>query len=109
MGNKLVQMLKFIVWNQHETGLDSTRPYTILVLQNVCNSVLVEPKKAIRKLPRVQHLYAKLAGRLRSEEDEVNILHFSASNHKVSFQAHIIWIFVVRLNLHVLHPTSLFS
>ncbi|XP_008239833.1 PREDICTED: isochorismate synthase 2, chloroplastic-like [Prunus mume] len=43
-------------------------------LENVCNSVLVEPKKAIRKLPRVQHLYAKLAGRLRSEEDEFDIL-----------------------------------
>lgn len=44
-------------------------------LQNVCNSVVVEPKKAIRKLPRVQHLYAKLAGRLRSEDDEVKVLH----------------------------------
>ncbi|KAL6281249.1 hypothetical protein ACE6H2_018130 [Prunus campanulata] len=43
-------------------------------LENVCNSVLVEPKKAIRKLPRVQHLYAKLAGWLRSEEDEFDIL-----------------------------------
>ncbi|KAK9278946.1 hypothetical protein L1049_028528 [Liquidambar formosana] len=43
-------------------------------LEAVCNTVLVEPKKAIRKLPRVQHLYAKLAGRLRSEDDEFDIL-----------------------------------
>ncbi|XP_059444802.1 isochorismate synthase 2, chloroplastic-like isoform X3 [Corylus avellana] len=40
----------------------------------VCNGVVVEPKKAIRKLPRVQHLYARLAGRLRSEDDEFDIL-----------------------------------
>nr|XP_023875058.1 isochorismate synthase 1, chloroplastic isoform X4 [Quercus suber] len=40
----------------------------------VCNGVVVEPKKAIRKLPRVQHLYAQLAGRLRSEDDEFDIL-----------------------------------
>lgn len=43
-------------------------------LENVCDSVVVEPKKAIRKLPRVQHLYAKLAGKLRSEDDEFEIL-----------------------------------
>ncbi|XP_024172562.1 isochorismate synthase 2, chloroplastic [Rosa chinensis] len=43
-------------------------------LENVCNSVVVEPKKEIRKLPRVQHLYAKLSGRLRSEDDEFEIL-----------------------------------
>ncbi|KAH9775760.1 isochorismate synthase 2 [Citrus sinensis] len=36
----------------------------------VCNRVVIEPKKAIRKLPRVQHLYARLAGRLRSEDEE---------------------------------------
>ncbi|XP_059444801.1 isochorismate synthase 2, chloroplastic-like isoform X2 [Corylus avellana] len=43
-------------------------------LEVVCNGVVVEPKKAIRKLPRVQHLYARLAGRLRSEDDEFDIL-----------------------------------
>nr|XP_023875055.1 isochorismate synthase 2, chloroplastic isoform X1 [Quercus suber] len=43
-------------------------------LEAVCNGVVVEPKKAIRKLPRVQHLYAQLAGRLRSEDDEFDIL-----------------------------------
>ncbi|KAK7836982.1 isochorismate synthase 2 [Quercus suber] len=47
---------------------------TTLDLQAVCNGVVVEPKKAIRKLPRVQHLYAQLAGRLRSEDDEFDIL-----------------------------------
>ncbi|KAH9719808.1 isochorismate synthase 2 [Citrus sinensis] len=36
----------------------------------VCDRVVIEPKKAIRKLPRVQHLYARLAGRLRSEDEE---------------------------------------
>ncbi|KAJ0048276.1 hypothetical protein Pint_15258 [Pistacia integerrima] len=40
----------------------------------VCDRVVVEPKKAIRKLPRVQHLYAQLAGTLRSEDDEFDIL-----------------------------------
>ncbi|GAV73832.1 Chorismate_bind domain-containing protein [Cephalotus follicularis] len=43
-------------------------------LEAVCNRVSVKPKKAIRKLPRVQHLYAQLAGRLRSEDDEFDIL-----------------------------------
>ncbi|CAN6717829.1 unnamed protein product [Malus baccata var. baccata] len=43
-------------------------------LENVCDSVQVEPKKAIRKFPQVQHFYAKLAGRLRSEDDEFDIL-----------------------------------
>lgn len=37
---------------------------------------MIEPKKAIRKLPRVQHLYARLAGRLRSEDEEVKLMHF---------------------------------
>ncbi|EXB20726.1 Isochorismate synthase [Morus notabilis] len=43
-------------------------------LEDVCNFVVVDPKKAVRKLPRIQHLYAKLAGRLRSEDDEFEIL-----------------------------------
>ncbi|XP_044485571.1 isochorismate synthase 2, chloroplastic isoform X2 [Mangifera indica] len=43
-------------------------------LEAVCDRVVVEPKKAIRKLPRVQHLCAKLTGRLRSEDDEFDIL-----------------------------------
>ncbi|CAL5441458.1 unnamed protein product [Camellia sinensis] len=43
-------------------------------LEAVCIRVSVEPKKAIRKLPRVQHLYARLTGRLRSEDDEYEVL-----------------------------------
>ncbi|KAJ0971303.1 hypothetical protein J5N97_019262 [Dioscorea zingiberensis] len=43
-------------------------------LENICEEVLVEPSKALRKLPRVQHLCAQLSGRLRSEDDEFAIL-----------------------------------
>lgn len=43
-------------------------------LEAVCDRIVVEPNKAIRKFPRVQHLYAQLAGKLRSEEDEFDIL-----------------------------------
>ncbi|KAJ9560154.1 hypothetical protein OSB04_005314 [Centaurea solstitialis] len=43
-------------------------------LEAVCTTILVEPRKTIRKLPRVQHLYARLRGRLRSEDDEFDIL-----------------------------------
>ncbi|XP_057474661.1 isochorismate synthase, chloroplastic isoform X1 [Actinidia eriantha] len=43
-------------------------------LEAICDGVLVEPKKEIRKLPRVQHLYAGLTGMLRSEDDEFEIL-----------------------------------
>ncbi|KAL0421882.1 UNVERIFIED_CONTAM: Isochorismate synthase, chloroplastic [Sesamum latifolium] len=40
----------------------------------VCSSTLVEPYKALRKLPRVQHLYSQLTGTLRKEDDEFKIL-----------------------------------
>lgn len=43
-------------------------------LEAVCSSILIEPKKAIRKFPRVQHLYARLRGRLQAEDDEFKIL-----------------------------------
>ncbi|XP_048137455.1 isochorismate synthase 1, chloroplastic isoform X2 [Rhodamnia argentea] len=43
-------------------------------LEAVCSGVVVEPRKAIRKLSRVQHLHAVLAGKLRSEGDEFDIL-----------------------------------
>ncbi|XP_065876976.1 isochorismate synthase 2, chloroplastic-like [Euphorbia lathyris] len=43
-------------------------------LEVVCNRIMIEPNKAIRKFPRVQHLYAQLAGKLRSEDDEFEIL-----------------------------------
>ncbi|MQL90764.1 hypothetical protein Taro_023365 [Colocasia esculenta] len=40
----------------------------------ICDEVFVGQKKAIRKLPRVQHLCAQLSGRLKSEDDEFDIL-----------------------------------
>ncbi|KAG2675655.1 hypothetical protein I3760_12G015900 [Carya illinoinensis] len=43
-------------------------------LEAVGNGVVVEPEKVIRKLRRVQHLYAKLAAKLRSEDDEFDVL-----------------------------------
>ncbi|CAK7322863.1 unnamed protein product [Dovyalis caffra] len=43
-------------------------------LEAVCDKIVVEPNKAVRKFPRVQHLYAQLAGKLRSEDDEFDIL-----------------------------------
>lgn len=70
----------------HATGLDllsspkDDLEFTIVrecirkKLEDVCDSVLVDPQKEIRKLPRVQHLYAKLKGRLRNEDDEFEIL-----------------------------------
>ncbi|KAL8042189.1 hypothetical protein ABFX02_09G034100 [Erythranthe guttata] len=42
--------------------------------ETVCSSTVVEPSKVLRKLPRVQHLYAKLTGTLRKEDDEFKIL-----------------------------------
>jgi hypothetical protein len=44
--------------------------------QVVCKKVTIDPKKMIRKLPRIQHLFAQLTGRLRSEEDEVTMIQF---------------------------------
>jgi isochorismate synthase EntC len=37
----------------------------------ICEEVVVHPSKALRKLPRVQHLSAQLAARLQNEDDEV--------------------------------------
>ncbi|KDP31211.1 hypothetical protein JCGZ_11587 [Jatropha curcas] len=48
--------------------------FTIVRDSAVCNKVLVQPNIVIRKFPRVQHLYAQLAGKLRSEDDEFDIL-----------------------------------
>ncbi|KAK3035672.1 hypothetical protein RJ639_032544 [Escallonia herrerae] len=42
--------------------------------QAVCNGVFIEPEKAIRKLPRVQHLYSRLTGKLKREDDEFDVL-----------------------------------
>ncbi|XP_031404818.1 isochorismate synthase 1, chloroplastic isoform X2 [Punica granatum] len=43
-------------------------------LKAVCDGVVVEPELTVRKLPRVQHLNALIAGRLRSEDDEYAVL-----------------------------------
>lgn len=43
-------------------------------MEIICEEVLVEPSKALRKLPRVQHLSAELSGKLRNEDDEFGIL-----------------------------------
>eukprot|EP00268_Persea_americana_P056940 TRINITY_DN6780_c0_g2_i4.p1 TRINITY_DN6780_c0_g2~~TRINITY_DN6780_c0_g2_i4.p1 ORF type:complete len:621 (-),score=84.67 TRINITY_DN6780_c0_g2_i4:327-2081(-) len=43
-------------------------------LELICDHVIIDPMKEIRKFPKVQHLYAKLTGKLRSEEDEFDIL-----------------------------------
>ncbi|QCE04367.1 menaquinone-specific isochorismate synthase [Vigna unguiculata] len=43
-------------------------------LEAVCERVVIKPEKIIRKLPRIQHLFAQLSGRLRTEKDEFEIL-----------------------------------
>ncbi|XP_010459534.1 PREDICTED: isochorismate synthase 2, chloroplastic [Camelina sativa] len=43
-------------------------------LKTICDRVVVEPQKSVRKLARVQHLYSQLAGELRKEDDEFGIL-----------------------------------
>ncbi|XWS60599.1 hypothetical protein CRYUN_Cryun07bG0049500 [Craigia yunnanensis] len=43
-------------------------------LESVCDRVIVERKKTVRKLQRVQHLFAQLAGNLKREDDEFEIL-----------------------------------
>ncbi|NP_001390677.1 isochorismate synthase 1, chloroplastic [Oryza sativa Japonica Group] len=44
-------------------------------LEMICDDVVVHPSKALRKLPRVQHLSAQLAARMRNEDDEFDILN----------------------------------
>ncbi|TVU09292.1 hypothetical protein EJB05_42755, partial [Eragrostis curvula] len=49
-----------------------------LLLRNslmICDEVVVHPSKALRKLPRVQHLSAQLAARIRNEDVEFEILN----------------------------------
>ncbi|XP_027123778.1 isochorismate synthase, chloroplastic-like [Coffea arabica] len=43
-------------------------------LEAVCSSVVINPEKVVRKLSRVQHLYGRFSGTLRSEDDEFTIL-----------------------------------
>ncbi|OVA13299.1 Isochorismate synthase [Macleaya cordata] len=45
-----------------------------IVRENIRRKLEAKPAKIIRKLPRVQHLYAQLKGRLRNEDDEFDIL-----------------------------------
>ncbi|KAF7841678.1 isochorismate synthase 2, chloroplastic isoform X1 [Senna tora] len=63
-----------IVRETIRSKLESTPDNNLSVEQAVCENVLVKPTKAIRKLPRIQHLFAQLTGRLQSEEDEFEIL-----------------------------------
>jgi len=71
-----------------------TNPLTMHVFsQAVCEKVIIEPKKMIRKLPRIQHLFAQLTGRLRNEEDEVTMLQFKLKSlpMKVTlFNSHLV-------------------
>uniref|UniRef100_A0A1D1YNM1 isochorismate synthase n=1 Tax=Anthurium amnicola TaxID=1678845 RepID=A0A1D1YNM1_9ARAE len=57
-----------------DTEFTIVREHVKRKLEIICDKVLVGPKKAIRKLPRVQHLCAQLSGRLKNEDDEFNIL-----------------------------------
>ncbi|CAN8239849.1 unnamed protein product [Cochlearia groenlandica] len=43
-------------------------------LNSICDKVVVKPQKTVRKLARVQHLYSQLAGKLKKEDDEFEIL-----------------------------------
>ncbi|CAL5418240.1 unnamed protein product [Camellia sinensis] len=75
---------RFITDGTMQEGIErlDDRPRTLMSAENavvsqeqaICVRVSVEPKKAIRKLPRVQHLYARLTEGLRSEDDEFEVL-----------------------------------
>lgn len=43
-------------------------------MEAICDKVIVDPSKGLRRLPRVQHLCAKLFGKLSREDDEFEIL-----------------------------------
>ncbi|XP_074567291.1 isochorismate synthase 2, chloroplastic-like isoform X1 [Curcuma longa] len=43
-------------------------------LEVICDDVIIQPCKALRKLPRIQHLSAQLSGRLRDKFCEFDIL-----------------------------------
>ncbi|KAL2492751.1 Isochorismate synthase 2 [Abeliophyllum distichum] len=68
IGNDLLSSPK----DHHEFTV--VREYIRRKLETVCSSILIEPEKALRKLPRVQHLYAQLTGTLEKEDDEFKIL-----------------------------------
>ncbi|KAL0384961.1 UNVERIFIED_CONTAM: Isochorismate synthase, chloroplastic [Sesamum radiatum] len=52
----------------------ATESLDLQIGNDLLSSTLVEPYKALRKLPRVQHLYSQLTGTLRKEDDEFKIL-----------------------------------
>ncbi|EPS62335.1 hypothetical protein M569_12456, partial [Genlisea aurea] len=68
IGNDLLSSAK----DHHEFAVvrDSIRRK----FENVCSNTVVEPSKALRKLPRVQHLYAQVTGTLHKEDDEFKFL-----------------------------------
>ncbi|CAA3002024.1 isochorismate synthase, chloroplastic-like [Olea europaea subsp. europaea] len=68
IGNDLLYSPK----DHHEFTV--VREYIRRKLETVCSGILIEPEKALRKLPRVQHLYAQLTGTLEKEDDEFKIL-----------------------------------
>ncbi|XP_020685021.1 isochorismate synthase, chloroplastic isoform X1 [Dendrobium catenatum] len=43
-------------------------------LETICDEVIIDPRKALRRLPGVQHLCAELFGKLRRECDEFDVL-----------------------------------
>ncbi|KAL9255616.1 Isochorismate synthase, chloroplastic-like protein [Drosera capensis] len=45
-----------------------------IVRESIRRKLEANPQKAVRKLSRVQHLFAKLKGNLRSEDDEFDVL-----------------------------------
>ncbi|KAG1346301.1 putative Isochorismate synthase 2, chloroplastic [Cocos nucifera] len=56
-----------------------------------CNEVLVEPSKALRKLPRVQHLSAELSGKLRNEDDEMELSPYEICHFNL-FVTLMVWV-----------------
>ncbi|KAF8648078.1 hypothetical protein HU200_065117 [Digitaria exilis] len=61
--------------NKEDTEFTIVRDSIKKKLEMICDEVIVHPSKALRKLPRVQHLSAQLAARIRSEDDEFEILN----------------------------------
>ncbi|OMP08998.1 Isochorismate synthase [Corchorus olitorius] len=51
-----------------------SRILDLQIEHELLSRVVVEPKKTVRKLRRIQHLYAHLSGNLKREDDEFEIL-----------------------------------
>jgi isochorismate synthase EntC len=52
--------------------------------QAVGKKVTIDSTKMVRKLLRIQHLFAQITGQLRSEEDEVTMIQFKLERAKFS-------------------------